>query len=221
MSQTETGVFRTVSRLNRMLLFFAFPLAAYTMMMGRNQTPSDEADLVNRARQGDDDAFAELFARYYWAIFRYLAQMVHSVEDAHDLAAFTFIRAWYSLPSLQDATRFRSWLYTIAKRVALDFLRQKQSQKHRQPEPLDDHEDNLDENQADFEEMIAAQELMMHAIQKLPPKEQQCLLLYTHGFPTEDIAHILDITPGSVGTYLSNARKKAQLIYKKMRDETG
>jgi|SRR5579884_1601978 len=221
MSKTNTEVLRTVSRLSPIFLFIlALPLATRAMM-GGNQPPHDEADLVIKAIRGDDDAFAELFARYYWAIFRYLAQMVHSVEDAHDLAALTFIRAWYSLPSLQDAKRFRGWLYTIAKRVALDFLRQKQSQKHRQPEPLDDHEDNLDEDQAHFEEVIVAQELMMHAIQKLPLKEQQCLLLYTHGFPIEEIAHILDIKPGSVGTYLSNARKKALCIYKKMRDEMG
>jgi RNA polymerase sigma-70 factor (ECF subfamily) len=219
MSKTKTGVFRTVSRLNRMLLFFAFPLAAYTMMMGRNQTPSDEADLVNRARQGDDDAFAELYRRYYEPLVRYLFNMVHNLDDAHDLTALTLTQAWYRLSGLKDAERFRAWLYKIAHRIVLDFLRQKKAHKYQQPEPLDDNEDCIDEVGVQFVELLATWELLRQALDELPNKEQQCLLLYIYGLRPEEIAYILDIKPTSVGAYISNARRKIQRFFREMKDD--
>ena len=90
----------------------------------------DILHLVRRAKNGDDDSFASLFELCYPSIWRHLYRMVGNEEDASDLAAETFIKAWYRLPRIHDERRFRAWLYKIATNTALDYKRTRNSQRH-------------------------------------------------------------------------------------------
>src|ERR1051326_6342993 len=90
--------------------------------------------LVKRAKEGDDESFASLFELCYPPIWRHLCRMVGNEEDASDLAAETFTRAWYRLPRIRDEKRFRAWLYKIATNAALDYRRAKNSQRQRSEE---------------------------------------------------------------------------------------
>ncbi len=90
--------------------------------------PADDEqilDMVRRAKEGDNESFATLCQLYYMPIFRHLYRMVGNEEEAHDLAATTFTRVWYSLPGVSDGRHFRGWLYKIATNAALDFIRSK------------------------------------------------------------------------------------------------
>ena len=83
---------------------------------------SDDAVLVRRSCEGDESAFAELYARY--------ARMIHGVllarvprADVDDLVQEVFLTAWRGLERLRDPAAFGGWLSTIARNRATDFHR--------------------------------------------------------------------------------------------------
>jgi RNA polymerase sigma-70 factor (ECF subfamily) len=84
-----------------------------------------DARLVERARQGDDDAFAALVGRYERKLLRVLARLVPDEELARDLAQETFWRVYGRLDRFDTSRRFGPWLFRVGVNLALDELRRK------------------------------------------------------------------------------------------------
>ena len=82
-----------------------------------------DAELVERARQGDSAAFGGLVRRYLGNITLLARQKMRDRAAAEDVAQEAFIRAFKSLDSLQDPEKFGAWLYNIAFRICIDHLR--------------------------------------------------------------------------------------------------
>lgn len=78
----------------------------------------EEAAQVGRAK-GDRDAFAPLYARYAERVHWYCFRILGDREAAEDAAAQTFAKALATIGRCRD-DRFRAWLFTIARNVALD-----------------------------------------------------------------------------------------------------
>ena len=85
--------------------------------------PPVPVELILQARSGCPDAFAGLVERYSPPVFHYLYRMIGHVQDAEDLTQETFLKAHRSLGSFRSAQAFPSWLFTIARRTALNHLR--------------------------------------------------------------------------------------------------
>ena len=81
------------------------------------------AALVAAARRGDRHAFAELVGKFLPAVTATALAIVGSRESAEDVAQLAFLRAWQSLKSLQASAAFASWLMTIARNCARNWLR--------------------------------------------------------------------------------------------------
>jgi DNA-directed RNA polymerase specialized sigma24 family protein len=84
-----------------------------------------EAGLVERARAGDQAAFAALITRYQQPLGGYLAHLTGDRELAADLAQETFLRAYRALGATRPDLLIRPWLYRIATNLAYDFLRRR------------------------------------------------------------------------------------------------
>src|SRR6188768_1235005 len=83
----------------------------------------DENGLVERARAGDQAAFAQLFERYHAPILNYLHRMVGDRALAEDLTQDTFIKAYNALSRTKPDLAFKAWLYRIATNTAISHLR--------------------------------------------------------------------------------------------------
>ena len=70
--------------------------------------------LVERARQGDEAAFADLLHAYETPLYNFLARMTGSRTDAEDLFQETFVRVYKNLHRFREGAPFRPWLYRIA-----------------------------------------------------------------------------------------------------------
>lgn len=87
-----------------------------------------ERDLILRATQGDKKAFGTLYELYLDPIYRFIYYRVSNEQEAEDMAEEVFIRAWGSLPRIQNGSEiqnFRSWLYRIARNLVVDRYRKK------------------------------------------------------------------------------------------------
>ena len=85
----------------------------------------DEARLINRARQGDQEATAALYQQHVQAIFRYIRFRVPDGAAAEDLTAEVFLRMVEGLPAFKvNGAPFEAWLYRIAAARVADYYRQ-------------------------------------------------------------------------------------------------
>jgi RNA polymerase sigma-70 factor (ECF subfamily) len=80
-------------------------------------------DLIARARHGDEEAFRLIFERYTRPVIRFILAMVDERSLAEELAQETFVRAYQNLGGLRDESRLSTWLFGIARNVALEALR--------------------------------------------------------------------------------------------------
>jgi RNA polymerase sigma-70 factor, ECF subfamily len=83
----------------------------------------DQAALVRAARDGDREAFMRLVRLHQAGVRAFAHGLVGSHALAEDVAQEAFLRAWRGLPDLRGDGAFTTWLYTIARRAALDEVR--------------------------------------------------------------------------------------------------
>jgi len=86
--------------------------------------PTDEADIIARAQQGDAVAFAELYDLHHEAIYTYVYYRVGDVHAAEDLTGEVFVRLVERIDRFTYRGRpIRAWLYTIARNLVADHRR--------------------------------------------------------------------------------------------------
>ncbi len=85
-----------------------------------------DAELIRRARKGDDGAFAQLIQAYRKRILGTIARLIGRPEDVEDVGQEVFLRLYFSLDQLRSAEVFEPWLYRLTVNAAYDYLR-----KHR------------------------------------------------------------------------------------------
>lgn len=151
-------------------------------------TQRSESELVYKAKEGDQSAFAELFQRNQKKFSAYIrAQIRYDSSTAEDIVQDAFIIAWRKLDLLKDNERFFSWMISICRNVAYDYLREKK----RTEELLecfkisDDEEEDAIEYLGDLEKMLL----------KLSDEEREITVLKSVlEFSFEEIAEQLSIS---------------------------
>lgn len=99
------------------------------------KAPTD-VELIQQTLNGNTDAFGALIQRYQDAVYATALHCIGNFADAQDVAQEAFIEAYKSLPSLQEAAKFPSWLHTITRRQCGRWLRTR-----RETVPIDELED--------------------------------------------------------------------------------
>ena len=80
--------------------------------------------LVARARDGDADAFGQIYDRYHPDIYRYFVHHIRDADAAEDLAQQVFLKAWQAIPRYQDrGAPLTAWLYRMAHNQMVDYFR--------------------------------------------------------------------------------------------------
>src|SRR6476661_249116 len=85
----------------------------------------NDFNLVARAKDGDQKAYAELMQRYKDSIYFMALKMVNNKDDAMDLTVETFGKAFENLEKYKPDFAFSTWLFRIATNNCIDFIRKK------------------------------------------------------------------------------------------------
>jgi RNA polymerase sigma-70 factor (ECF subfamily) len=168
-----------------------------------------EAQLLRRAREGDEDAFSQLFARHERAVFRYAAYM-SGHDDADDIVQETFLVVLQQT-SRRDAPTgtVRAYLMGIARHRVLKRLASRGARIEAESIDCDDSPeiDTADVTALDFlvdTERLAAVRAAVHA---LPPVFREALVLCDlQELPYADAAAVLECPVGTVRSRLSRGR---------------
>jgi RNA polymerase sigma-70 factor (ECF subfamily) len=87
----------------------------------------DDTIILRRVLAGDEDSFGVLVRRYEAKLRVYVVQIVGIEEEARDLVQETFVRVWNNLASYDPRFRFSTWLFRIARNLAIDHLRRRRA----------------------------------------------------------------------------------------------
>lgn len=157
------------------------------------------AELVRRARDGERDAFGELYRRYAGMVHGILLARLPHAEVA-DGAQDVFLRALRHLAALRDEAAFGGWLATLARTAAVDWRRRPSSRAAHQP---------IDDSIAD-DRVSGGEELaVLEAIRALPAAYAETLLMrLVEGMTGPEIAERTGLTPESVRVNLCRGMKR-------------
>jgi RNA polymerase sigma-70 factor (TIGR02960 family) len=189
------------------------------------------ADLIARARAGDDGAFAALTGPYRRELQVHCYRMLGSFQDAEDALQDTLLAAWQGLGGFEGRASIRTWLYRIATNRCLNALRSASRRPAKEwdvpkvepPEPtrlgevvwLEPYPDTLLTEALDvplgpearYEQTEAISLAFVTALQVLPPRQLAVLILRdVLGFHASEVADMLDSTVESVSSALKRAR---------------
>jgi RNA polymerase sigma-70 factor, ECF subfamily len=168
----------------------------------------DEEELlwIRRAQAGNADAFALLVARYWTQIYRWLHAMTRELHTAEDLTQDTFLKAWANLQQFQAGTRFRAWLFQIARNNLIDRRRSHHPERRRPfPEQLPSGSPGPVDSAIEHE----MNQLVHKAITELPKAFRAPFLLRTQeDLSYSEIAKILSLTEETVRWRVFKARQQ-------------
>jgi len=158
----------------------------------------EELDLVQRARQGEQEAFAQLYESHFDKIFRYVVLKIRNQAEAEDMAQQVFIKAYESIGSYQSqGVPFTAWLFRIAHNQMVDYVR-KQSKK--QTVPLDESLQIKDDSDVEHEvEVKIEMEKVVLATAKLTKAQREVISLrFAGGLSITEAAKTMRKSEGAI-----------------------
>jgi RNA polymerase sigma-70 factor (TIGR02960 family) len=188
------------------------------------------APVLEFARAGDEDAFAELVAPYRRELHLHCYRMLGSVTDADDLLQETMVAAWRGLGSFVGRSSLRAWLYRIATNRCLNAIRDAKRRPPAVPVPpfeppepsrrgdatwlqpypdawLDAMADPVPGPAARYQGREAVRLAFVAALQRLPPRQTAAVVLCdVLDFSLAEVATMLETTPSAVKGLLQRAR---------------
>src|SRR6186713_1311627 len=130
-------------------------------------------DLVERARRGDHDAFAELAGAAISRLDATAWLMLRDADRATDAVQNALVRAWRDLPTLRDPDRFDAWLYRLLIHACTDEIRR--VKRHRLDVPIGDL--TPEPARADDTSAIVDRDELERGFDRLGPEERAVIVL--------------------------------------------
>src|SRR6201986_2249708 len=171
--------------------------------------------LVNRAREGDVQAFEQLVKQYDRQVFRIAQHITQNREDAEDVVQDAFLKAYEKLGQFQGNSKFYTWLVRIAVNESLMRLRKRRTGRMVSiDEDVETEEGSMPRDLADWgpdPEMQYGQSelaaILRKTIQGLPPGFRVVFVLRdVEGLSTEETAESLGLSVPAVKSRLLRAR---------------
>ena len=181
---------------------------------------SNESDvaLMQRVRDGDQNAFRELVERHQRAVINVICRSLGDAWEAEDLAQRVFVQVYRSAPRYKPTAKFTTWLFTIVHNAILNEHRRRARHAAESLEALAQPENPeetgvhvADSSAADPAQEVAHRELqekIQEAVGRLPAQQRTAVILCRYeGLSYEEIARVLKCSVSAVKSLLHRARQ--------------
>jgi RNA polymerase sigma-70 factor (ECF subfamily) len=166
-------------------------------------------------RPSDAERLLELLGPFHSQAAAVARRLARSTADGDDLFQETALRALVALPTLRDASRFRSWFFAILLRVHRNRTRRSFWQRFL---PLDAQvqDEPAGEDGAAWEEERIRARRVARALAVLPPEQREAVVLFElEGFSIEEVAALQQASVPAVKSRLSRGRARLRRIYER------
>ncbi len=178
------------------------------------ENAKNDFQLVVKAREGDQKAYASLMQRYKDSIYFMALKMVNNKEDAMDLTVETFAKAFDKLDKYQPDFAFSTWLFRVATNNCIDFIRKKKLNTMSLHGMVDDDGDERpmqiktdDLNPEEFSIKKQQTQELKALVESLPQRYRNLITLrYFDELSYEEISTQLSLPLGTVKAQLFRAK---------------
>lgn len=183
-----------------------------------------DARLVDEARRGGREAFAELVRRHERRVYGVALRMAGNPSDADDLAQEVFLIAWRSIGSFRSGSSFYTWLYRITVNASLTFLKKRSREKNRAPFdenlPVGGQARGLPPGPEGSSTLSELASRIAEAVAALPARFRATFaLVVDQGLSHADAARALGCSENTVSWRMHKARKLLQARLKPFLEE--
>jgi RNA polymerase sigma factor (sigma-70 family) len=182
---------------------------------GRGETEemqTIDAQLIERTRDGESEAFGELVGRYRDMVYGLCYHLCGNFEEARDLAQEAFIQAYLKLEQLRDTASFTGWL----RQIAINLHKSQTRTPKVMTVVLEEEAEPLPQDEPSGIEAV-----VQEALQKLKEPERLALTLqYINGYSQAEIGQFLGVRTETVKTRVARARQHLKEEMMAMVEET-
>jgi RNA polymerase sigma-70 factor (ECF subfamily) len=176
-----------------------------------------DAALMLRVKQGDWAAFTELVDKYKQPVMNLVCRMLHDAAEAEDLAQVVFLQVYKSAHRYEVASKFSTWMFTIARNLCLNEIRRRSrhpadsleaSYPEREDQPFPQYEDKKTISPPESLLQGELEEKIEQALAALPEAQRAAILLCRGDeLSYEEIAKVLDCSLSATKSLIHRGRE--------------
>ena len=176
----------------------------------------NDAQLIDDILSGDDAAFNTLVEKYQKSVHALVWRKIGDFHYAEEITQDTFLQAYKKLSTLKNPNLFAGWLYVIANRRCVKWLReQKPTPQSLETTPINEIEESsytrYVSEQHDINATERHHERVQKLLEKLPDSERTVITLYyLSEMTTKEIGKFLGVSVNTITSRLQRARKRLQ-----------
>jgi RNA polymerase sigma-70 factor (ECF subfamily) len=173
--------------------------------VSRGDDGQTDLELIARWKTGDERAATQLVERHAQALARFAASS-GARDDVDELVQDTFVRAFNSLDGFRGDSSFRTWLFTIERRLLLDRRRAEK----RRPDRVEVQEGDSATEYDALDALVAgeAEGRLRDAVERLTPTQREVFSLRVgEGLSYKEIADVVGTTEGAARVHYHNAMR--------------
>ena len=174
----------------------------------------DDVQLIRNILSGDDTAFDLLVEKYQKSVHALVWRKIGDFHYAEEITQDTFLQAYEKLSTLRNPNQFAGWLYVIANRLCIDWMRKKKpAMQSLEDTPMEKIEESsyiyhLSEQQQ-TRNVERRHEIVKKLLAKLPESERTVMTLFYLGeMSMQEISKFLGVSVKAISSRLSRARKR-------------
>ena len=190
----------------------------------RQGSEFNEADAIERAKQGDAIAFQELYDRHKRRVYSLCLRMTANTAEAEDLTQEAFLQLYRKIATFRGESAFSTWLHRLSVNVVLMHLRKKSLPVVSLEESTQAGEEDAPKKDFGAEDLALAGSIdrlqLRKAVDDLPPGYRTIFVLHDiEGYEHNEIAAIVGCSIGNSKSQLHKARMKLRDLLKTNRAE--
>jgi RNA polymerase sigma-70 factor (ECF subfamily) len=164
-------------------------------------------------RSGDHEAFAEFIEKYKETVFLCCRRLGLREDEAEDVASETFLAAFKAIGRYSGRAELSTWLWTIAYRQGINYLRKNRKQGQLEGEPDEQVSDGREQGPAAALQSRETEKIVWESVARLPRLWAMAVILfYREEKSIADIAKIMQIKENTVKIYLFRGRDRLRQV---------
>jgi RNA polymerase sigma-70 factor (ECF subfamily) len=184
----------------------------------------NEAEAIEKAKQGDSTAFQALYDRHKRRVYSLCLRMTANTAEAEDLAQEAFLQLYRKIATFRGESAFSTWLHRLSVNVVLMHLRKKSLPVVSLEETTQPGEDDTPKKDFGADDLALSGSIdrlhLRRAIESLPPGYRMIFVLHDiEGYEHNEIATIVGCSIGNSKSQLHKARMKLRDMLKAHRAE--
>jgi len=190
----------------------------------RQDDEFNEAEAIERARQGDAWAFQQLYDKHKRRVYSLCLRMTANTAEAEDLTQEAFLQLYRKIATFRGESAFSTWLHRLSVNVVLMHLRKKSLPVVSLEETTQGGEEDAPKKDFGAEDLALAGSIdrlqLQKAVDDLPPGYRTIFVLHDiEGYEHNEIAGIVGCSIGNSKSQLHKARMKLRDLLKLNRAE--